>query len=364
MTDQPDLLYSELEEDLRASVADLLADHCGPEVVLAGYDGDRSAVPDLWRSLAVDLGLAGLLIGEEHGGHGASAREAAVVLEELGRTVAPVPFLSSAVVATTVLTEAAAAGGATDAATKLLAGLAAGERTAALIAPWSTSPDGPLGIRTSSVAGALDADVLLVPAPTDGGLEIHAVPAEEARVQPVTSLDMSRPLADVTVDTGAGTAVVPAAAGERAVRRALRAGAGLLASEQYGVAARCLAETVAYLKERRQFGRAVGGFQALKHRLAHLYVLVESSAAAARYAAATLAADAPDAEVAAALAQSYCGDAAVRCAEEAIQLHGGIGMTWEHPMHLYLKRAKADQLALGTSSAHRTRLGALVDLPA
>ncbi|HSE56263.1 MAG TPA: acyl-CoA dehydrogenase family protein, partial [Nocardioidaceae bacterium] len=120
----------------------------------------------------------------------------------------------------------------------------------------------------------------------------------------------------------------------------------------------------AYLKERRQFGRVVGGFQALKHRLADLYTLVEQARAAARYAAATAAEGDPDAQIAASVAQAYCSDVAVRAAEECVQLHGGIGMTWEHPAHLYLKRAKADQIALGTPGAHRARLGELVDLPA
>jgi len=108
----------------------------------------------------------------------------------------------------------------------------------------------------------------------------------------------------------------------------------------------------------------VGGFQALKHRLADLYTEVEQADAAARYAAATLAADDPDQRVAVAVAQAYCSEVAVRAAEEAVQLHGGIGMTWEHPAHLYLKRAKADEIALGTAATHRVALAGLVDLPA
>jgi len=126
----------------------------------------------------------------------------------------------------------------------------------------------------------------------------------------------------------------------------------------------CLEATIGYLRERRQFGRVVGGFQAIKHRLADLYAAVESARAASRYAAATLAADDPDQHVAVAVAQSYCADLAVRAAEEAVQLHGGIGMTWEHPAHLHLKRAKADQLLLGTPETHRQALAVLIDLPA
>lgn len=360
-----DLLYTDVEDSLRASVRDLLAGRCPAGAVTALYDGDRSVVAPLWRSLGVELGLAGLLVPEAAGGAGATAREAAVVLEELGRSVAPVPFLTGSVVATLV----AAAGSDT----ALLSGLADGERTAALVLPWSTSPmafvpvlaaDGDrLTGQVRSVAGALEADVLLVPVTSPDGVEVRAVPATDAVVEPVVSLDMSRQVADVSFEGASSVVVVPASAGETAVRRALLAGTALLASEQLGIAQWCLETTVAYLKERRQFGRVVGGFQAVKHRLADLYTQVEQARAAARYAAATLAEDDPDAEVAASVAQAYCSDVAVRAAEECVQLHGGIGMTWEHPAHLYLKRAKADQIALGNAAAHRGRLGELVDLP-
>ncbi|MYX42853.1 acyl-CoA dehydrogenase, partial [Streptomyces sp. SID89] len=150
-----------------------------------------------------------------------------------------------------------------------------------------------------------------------------------------------------------------------AVRRALRAAAGLLASEQFGLADWSLTETVRYLKERKQFNRPVGGFQALKHRLAQLWLEVVNLRAAARNAADALARDEDaDADVAAAVAQAYAAPVAVHAAEEAVQLHGGIGMTWEHPVHLYLKRAKADSLAYGTAGAHREALAGLVDLQA
>jgi alkylation response protein AidB-like acyl-CoA dehydrogenase len=218
--------------------------------------------------------------------------------------------------------------------------------------------------RVRSVAGALEADVLLVPATSRDGTSVHAVLAGNATIAPVTSLDMTRQLADVTLESAAGEEVLAAPAGAAAVRRGLETGAALLASEQAGIAQWCLGTTVAYLKERRQFGRIVGGFQALKHRLADLYVATESAAAAARYAAVTTAVDDPDRAVAAAVAAAFCGDVAVRAAEEAVQLHGGIGMTWEHPAHLYLKRAKANQIALGTPGFHRARLAELVDLAA
>ncbi|MCZ9338046.1 acyl-CoA dehydrogenase, partial [Streptomyces sp. TRM76130] len=150
---------------------------------------------------------------------------------------------------------------------------------------------------------------------------------------------------------------------EPAVRRALRTAAGLLASEQLGLADWTLTETVRYLKERKQFNRPVGGFQALKHRLAALWLEVVHLRAVARNAADALATG-KDVDVSVAVAQAYAAPVAVRAAEEALQLHGGIGMTWEHPVHLYLKRAKADSIAYGTAGAHRAALAALVELPA
>ncbi len=358
-----ELLDTDVEESLRATVRDLLADRCTPDRVLAAYDGDRSLTADLWKSVAVDLGLAGLLVPEDLDGAGASAREAAVVLEELGRAAAPVPFLTSAVLATAALLVE----GRTDAGTALLRSLATGERTAALLvplsaAPWATATvtvdgDGEtLGGRVTSVAGVREAETLLVP--TTSG-ELYAVPAGSAKVEEVVSLDETRPLSDVDVSGATGELVVRGSD----LGPALTLAAGLLASEQVGVAQWCLESTVAYLKQRRQFGRVVGGYQALKHRMADLYVELESARAAAHHAAAAVAAGDPDVEVATSVAQAYCSDAAVHAAEECVQLHGGIGMTWEHPAHLYLKRAKADQLTFGGPGAHRRRLAELVDLP-
>ena len=365
--DELNLLYTDVEDSLRESVHDLLTARCTPERVVAAYDGDRDLQLGLWRSLSVDLGLAGLLVPQDRGGAGATAREAAVVLEELGRFVAPVPFITSAVVATTALLQ-----GDDD---ETLGQLAAGGCTAALVVPFSASAtsfrptvradNGKLQGRVTSVVGALDADVLLVPVSTDAGVELHRVEASGTGVgvEPVVSLDMTRQLADIDFTGARSTQVTVAESGDAAVRDALELGAALLASEQLGVAQWCLDHTVSYLLDRKQFGRPVGGFQAIKHRLADLYVMVESAHAAARYAAATAADDDPDRRLAASVAQAYCSEVAVKAAEECVQLHGGIGMTWEHPAHLYLKRAKADQIAFGTAGAHRLRLGELVGLP-
>ena len=362
-----DLLASEEEQALRDSLRALLAARCTPEQVTAVYDGDDSVREPLWRAVGVELGLAGLLVPEELGGAGGSARDAAVVLAELGRVVAPVPFLTSSVVATTAVLPSGEE--------ELLGRLADGSVTAALVVPLTSSStsfapvvrrhgDG-LGGSVPVVADAAGADLLLVPVQTENGVELHVVEsvADGLTVTPVVSLDMTRPLADVSLDGAASRALLDASAGEAAVRRALLLGAALLSSEQVGLAERCVTDTVEYLKERRQFGRVLASYQALKHRLADLYIEVESARAAAQYAAAAAAADDPDLQVAVEVAQAYCSAKAVHAAEECVQLHGGIGMTWEHPAHLYLKRAKADQLAFGTTGEHLATLAGLVDLP-
>ncbi|MFF9206415.1 acyl-CoA dehydrogenase family protein [Streptomyces sp. NPDC014986] len=353
-----DLLYSREEEALRAAVRDLLSDHCDAAGVIARTGSDAPHDLSLWKALAGGMGLAGLLVPEELGGHGATHREAGVVLEELGRAVAPVPYLTSAVVATEALLACEDAG-------EQLAGLASGRRIGALAVGLHTAPgagfttvrleSGALHGELTGIADAAVADVLLVPA-DDGGL--YAVAADAVTVVPQTSLDLTRPLARVLLDGAPGHRLGDAGP---AVRRALRAGAGLLASEQLGVADWSLTETVRYLKERKQFNRPVGGFQALKHRLAQLWLEVTGLRAAARAAADALATD-DDADVTVTVAQAYAAPVAVRAAEEALQLHGGIGMTWEHPVHLYLKRAKADSIAYGTAGAHRAALADLVDL--
>jgi alkylation response protein AidB-like acyl-CoA dehydrogenase len=348
-----DLLYSDVEEDLRASVRALLSDRAAASSVLARTESGDPVDAKLWRALA-DLGVTGLPVPERLGGAGASWRETAVVLEELGRAVAPVPFLGSAVLATAALL---AAGDET-----LLPDLASGAKTAALAVPFSTAPGAQLhavtvaGGRVSgpvtTVADALIADVFLVPV----GDTLYAVDASEVTRTPVTSLDQTRPVADLAFDNAPARALGPA------LDDALTAGAAMLASEQLGVAQWCLDTTVEYAKTRRQFARPIGSYQAIKHRLADLWVAITQARAVARYAADCLAADDPDTPVAAAVAQAFCGPVAVKAAEECVQLHGGIGFTWEHPAHLYLKRAKSSAIALGSADRHRMALARLVDL--
>jgi alkylation response protein AidB-like acyl-CoA dehydrogenase len=372
-----DLLYTETETELRDAVRGLLDDRASWRDVLARTETGQTYDDKLWHTLAAEVGCAGLLIPERLGGAGASYREAAVVAEELGRAVAPVPFLGSAVIATTALL---AAGD-----DELLTQLASGVVTAALAVPFAAGPrtrpettvrlavprdqDAPGTYRLtgaiSGLADALPADVLLVPA--DGvPYSLYAVRVSERGVgkRPQVSLDMTRQLCEVELDEVPARRLAGGRAAEDAVAAALLAGAGILASEQFGLAQQCLDTTVAYVKERHQFARPVGGFQAIKHRLADEWVAVTQARAAARYAAGCLAAGfGPEATLAVALAKAACSDTALKAAQEMVQLHGGIGFTWEHPAHLYLKRAKADSIGLGTADAHRASLSVLANLP-
>src|SRR3984893_2916934 len=395
MSDEiPDLLYSDAERALSDALASLLADRGGLDKALARAESAQTYDDKLWEAGAADLGCAGLLLPERDGGAGASYREAAAAAEVLGSYVAPVPFLGSAVVATAALLSVAeGAQGSTGTpftpakgAAALLATMAGVGVAAVVAVPSATAPGSgfPASIRVagprpgdaatgvarlrgmvSGVADALPAGVLLVPA--DGvphGFYLVDMAAEGVAKAPVTSLDMTRQLCDLSFDDAPATLIASRQAASRALEEALAAGAGVLAAELVGLAQRCLDITVAYVKERRQFARPVGSFQALKHRLADVWVAVSQARAASRYAAACLASGDPDAKVAVAIAKAYCSEAAVHAAQECVQLHGGIGFTWEHPAHLYLKRAKADSIAFGTPDAHRAALASLVNLPA
>ncbi|MEV0586125.1 acyl-CoA dehydrogenase family protein [Nonomuraea sp. NPDC050310] len=328
------LLYSPDEDDLRSAVRSLLADRASSSAVLARVESAQPYDLDLWKTLAQEIGVAGLLVPEEYGGAGATAREAGVVMEELGRAVAPVPFFTSSVLATKALLDAGAG--------EELERLAAGEVTAALLVPLAASP---YKILTEGlVAGAEAAEVHLR---VEEGV-LYRV--EGATVEVVPSLDLTRPVARVS----GGERV--ARLGEVDLGEILGFGAALLASEQLGVAEWCLETTLAYVKQRYQFARPVGSFQAIKHRLADLWLDVVRARAAARNAVAE------PSPISTATAASWNSSVAVHVAEEAVQLHGGIGMTWEHPVHLYLKRAKADEIALGTPGDHREALAGLVGL--
>jgi alkylation response protein AidB-like acyl-CoA dehydrogenase len=351
MSDTLSLVPPEGAEELRGAIRELLeARGAGWKDVLSRAEGDAYG-EKAWQGLVEELGVAGIAVSEDLGGSGAGWDEAAVVAEELGRAVADVPFLTSGGIATALLQRV----GADDD----LAAVAGG-RVAAVVSTWPTPLDPAHLGETAAVplvAGAVEADLLLVPSRG----RVVAVDAADATITPVVSFDMTRQLADVVVE-GTGRVLATGAEADAAIAHAGLVGLALLASEQVGLAEAGLEMATEYVKVRHQFGRAIGSYQAIKHRLADLWAEILTARAAARYAAACAAADSPDLAVAASLAKIVCSRTAQRAAEELVQLHGGIGFTWEHPAHLYLKRARADALALGSVAWHRNRLGELVDL--
>jgi alkylation response protein AidB-like acyl-CoA dehydrogenase len=286
-----------------------------------------------WKRLSGELGLAALAIDERYDGMGAGIAEVAIAAQEVARVLLPVPYLSTAL-AGAVLT-----GGDPDAAALFLPEMASGALTAAFaFTDGLTVADGRLSGVAEHVLDGAEAGLFLVRA--DGAL--YAVRAADATVTVTGTLDQSR--SQATVAFGRSPAVASGADPSQA-EELMRV---LLAAESVAAAEHCLEVTVAYLKTRTQFGRPLGAFQALRHRCADLAVEVSAARATAQ-AAVTAATSAPGTlAVLAPLAKRYCVDVFLHVAAEMIQLHGGIGFTWEHEAHRYFKRAKTSQLLLGT----------------
>ena len=316
---------------LREAVRDFCRKHAGPQA---------------WDRLTGELGLTGLAIPECYGGAGAGLAEVAVAVEETGRVLLPAPYLSTAL-AGAVLSEGDAVLGGSGAA-EFLPGIASGALRAAFVLGGSvTAAGGRLTGVAHHVLDGAEADVFVVRA-RDGGLDaLFAVRAADAVVTPAGTLDQTRSQATVEFrDT-------PAVAAGRAAERAEDLLRVMLAVESVGAAAHCLDVTVGYLKTRVQFGRPIGAFQALRHRCADLAVEVASARATA-YAAVRAAAGSPaELPVLGPLAKRHCVDVFWHVAAEMIQLHGGIGFTWEHEAHRYLKRAKTSQLLHGNPAELR-----------
>ncbi|WP_141579056.1 acyl-CoA dehydrogenase family protein [Actinomadura sp. WMMA1423] len=309
-----------------------------------------------WRRLAEDLGVTGLIVPERHGGAGAGVAELAVVLEEMGAVLCPAPFLSSSVLAASLLREL-------DGTADLLTGIASGDSTV-VAAPWwdpaagpvTADADGRLHGRFPCVVDGHLADVLLVVADHRGRRGVFAVDAGDLVRRPLTTLDLTRGAARIEL-AGAAGRPLPCPDPVRALDVAWNTAAVGLAAEQLGAARRCLEMTVRHARTRVQFGRPIGSFQAVKHALADLYVDCELAESAVRHAAWT--ADADPAELPRAAALALASMTAFHAADQAIHLHGGMGFTWEHDLHLYYRRAKAAQHLLGDPATHLDRLSQL-----
>jgi alkylation response protein AidB-like acyl-CoA dehydrogenase len=374
------LAYSTEQRDLRESVKRFLADRMPlPRVreLMESADGSDEKV---WSYAGSQLGLQGIAIGEHYGGAGFSFVEQAIVLEELGAALYPGPYLASAVLAANALLAS------TDEATKhdLLPGIASGSTVATLafteddgswepgaikLAATSDAGGWRLDGHKSFVLDGHSADLLLVVARTGDTLSVFAVDRAaatqadgELASKELQTLDQTRRLGRLEFSAVPARLVGAPGDGGPILDKTLDIAAIAMAAEQLGGAQRALDMAVGYAKIRHQFGRPIGSFQAIKHRCADLLLEVESLRSAVGYAAAAVAEDSPEIPVLAALVKALASDTYFHVAAENIQIHGGIGFTWEHDAHLYFKRAKSSELFLGDASYHRERLATRIGI--
>ncbi|MDN0084496.1 acyl-CoA dehydrogenase family protein [Crenobacter sp. SG2305] len=366
----------ELDQDrqmIRDAAEDFLSAYSDSAKVRAAHEAGGTDA-GVWQRIAGELGWCGIAVPEEHAGLGLGLFELALLQEQAGRFLLAAPFFCTAGLAAPLLAEAG-----TDAARqRWLPALAAGELTATValsardLDPFAVGdgvkaePDGDAYVLTGRcchVPQALGADLVIVAARLGGEPALFALPADTAgaTLKPLETLDQGRPVAELVLDGVRLPADSWLDAGDvAAIHRALSHAAIALAAEQLGLAQQCLDLTVAYVQERQQFGRPIAAFQAVKHRLAEMMVKVEAARSAVYGAAAEVDAGIADDELllAAASAKSFADAAARFAAQEAIQLHGGVGFTWEYDPHLYFKRAQAFSHWLGSADAWRERVAA------
>ncbi|MCY4630073.1 MAG: acyl-CoA/acyl-ACP dehydrogenase [bacterium] len=362
--------FSEDQEELRRFVRQFLEEKSPESAVrelMATEGGYDEAV---WRQMAGQLGLQGIAISERHGGGGFTFRELALVLEEMGRALLCAPYFSTVVLAANALSRS----GDDAACEELLPAIASGDCIATLAFEEDDEAHGAVAVadgtgwrlrgEKSYVLDGHVADVVLVAARSPQGLGLFRCSgdAEGLGRELLPTLDLTRKQARLSFAGTPAVAVGRLGNGAAVLDGVLQLAAVALAAEQVGGAQRCLDTAVAYAKERMQFGRPIGSFQAIKHRCADLLLETETARSAAYYAAWCAATGDEDLPVAAAMAKAQCSDAYYRAAAENIQILGGIGFTWEHPAHLYFKRAKASQLMFGDPAHHRARLADLVGL--
>ncbi len=361
--------FSEEQEELRRAVRRFMEDK-SPEAevrrLMDTTDGYDLAV---WKQMAEQLGLQGLTIPEEFGGSGYTYVELIVVLEEMGRALLCAPYFSSVALAANLLLVS----GDDSAKKDYLPGIASGTTIATVAlaeASGRWDEDGVTLAATRSGDGwtltgeklyVLDghtADVVLVAARTPAGVSVFAVDkaAPGYSAAALSTMDQTRKQARLAFDTTPARLVGADGAGWAAVSKMLDLAAVALAAEQVGGAQKVLEMAVEYAKVRVQFGRPIGSFQAIKHKCADMLLEVESAKSAAYYAGWAAAEDNDELPVVASLAKSYCSEAYFHATAENIQIHGGIGFTWEHPAHLYFKRAKSSELLFGDPTYHRELL--------
>lgn len=373
-------VFAEEQIELRKTVAQLLAKRADAAALRKTLESGEAFDRGLWDVLCQQVGVAALAIPEEFGGFGATLVEQHLVLEELGAALTPSPMFGSAVLAA----QAILATGNDEACERLLPGIAEGSSIAALcwVGPeghWrsddvactaaGSDADGYTVSGTAHyVLDGAHADVLIVAAAVEGSdgviglFEVDPAAGGVARRQ-LPTMDLTRPMSLVEFDSAPAVRLTvddATAALEKVRTIAIVA----LSAEQVGAAERCMQMTVDYSKDRVQFGRAIGSFQALKHRMADLYFLVETARSASYAAVHSLSEGLPTAAADALVAKAYCSEALLAVTGDAIQLHGGIAITWEHDAHLFFKRAHGSAQLLGQPEEFFKEMETLAGLPA
>jgi alkylation response protein AidB-like acyl-CoA dehydrogenase len=375
--------HSAEHDELRQVVREFLRERSDSRAVRRLMESGESRDDAVWALLTGQLGLSGIAVPEEYGGSGYGPVELGIVLEEIGGALLVAPFFATVALAG----QALVASGDPEAMGRWLPGIADGSLTATLavaedsgswdpaeVAATAEPVGGPVGgpadkgwAVTGTKGFVVDghtADLLLVVARAPDGLGVFAVEGGAAGVEraKLDALDLTRALASVALRGARAVRVGAGRDGAQWLSEITDLVLAALAAEQIGGAARCLDLAVDYAKIREQFSRPIGSFQAIKHKCANLLLEVESGRSAVYHASAAVAEHQPDAALAAALAYAYCSQAFTRAAKECIQIHGGIGYTWEHYAHRYLRRAKSSELLFGPPVRQRTRLAELAGI--
>ncbi|HKV20415.1 MAG TPA: acyl-CoA dehydrogenase family protein [Mycobacterium sp.] len=360
-------VFSDEQAQLRSAVRKFCADNFDEQSVRTLMESDPPFDPKVWARLGGELGVLGLSVPEADGGVGGTLVDQAVAVEELGASLACGPLFGTVFLAIPALV-ASSAGEARDG---LLADLVEGRRTAAFAVPDQAGVLGDVTVTvdgdlvTGTVEGVVDAgaaDVLLVAARVDDGVALYAVDASASGVQrtPLATLDLTRPQATIELSSATGVLIADTGEADRVITHALQVGSALLAVEQVGAGQHLLDLSVSYAKSRLQFGRPIGSFQAVKHKLADSLVELEHARSTAYHAVWALADGSDDPALAVSIAQATASAALAKIAADTVQVHGGIGFTWEHQAHLYFKRATTDAALLGSAEQHRARVAELV----
>jgi alkylation response protein AidB-like acyl-CoA dehydrogenase len=373
--------FTEEQQELRDAARAFLADHSGSEPVRAAMASEPGYDLEVWKRIGSELGWPAVIVPEACGGIGLGAVELVALLEPMGEHLLCSPFFATVCLAA----QAVLAAGDEAQQERWLGPLAEGQTRATLATTEAgAAPDDvSLVAHREGDAYHLDgakryvvdghtADWLVVSARAPGstgddGISLFVVPGDAAGLTrtPLPTMDQTRRQAELRFDrvvVDAEARLGAEGAGAAPLRRTLDHGALALAAECVGGAQRCLDLSVAYAKEREQFGRPIGSFQAIKHKCADMMVLVETARSAAYYAACVAAEDRPELGVAASLAKAYCSEAYYHCAAESIQIFGGVGFTWEYDPHLYFKRARASESLLGSPAWHRERVAKAIGL--